>query len=163
MWFGKRRLRAVVPALIADLTPQIEEAEGLLQVCQLENSPRALTEAGIAVLFTAHKSVIAATNKESVREAILPQIHENFLSRFGPMASQCSIDEQGLLDLVARRLTTYDSLMDRSLPHWQDRLAEELYENISGKRADTAMFAPLGIAFLTRLTATAEFVKKVLH
>jgi len=162
VWFRKRRLRAVVGALIADLTPQVEDAKGLVLVCQAEETPRSISEAGIAILLAAYKSVLAATQKESVRAAILPHVHESFLSRFAPIASQDGISEQGLLELVARRLATYDSLMDSSLPNWQDRLAEELYENISGKRCDTAVFAALGIAFLDRLNATAEFVKKVL-
>lgn len=163
VWFRKRHFRAVVSALIADLTPQIEDAKGLLQVCQTEETPRAISEAGIAALFAAHKSVLAATDKESERAAILPPVHESFLARFGPIASQVSISDQGLVELVARRLATYDSLMDSSLPNWQYRLAEELYENMSGKRSDAALFAALGIAFLAKLNATADFVKKVLH
>ena len=153
--------QAVISDLISELTPQIENARELVQICQIDENPVPILEAGIALLFISHKSVLAATKVERVRRSLLPPIHEGFLSRFGPIATQGSMSEQRVLELLVRRHAAYDSLMDSNVSDWQYRLSEQLYESISGKRSDTAVLVAVGIAFLSRLNATSKFLREV--
>lgn len=121
-----------------------------------------MLEAGIAELFAVHKSVLAATANEDIRELILPAIHEKFVSDFAVVASQARV-EDGFIELIARRLQTYDSLMDQSLPNWHLRLGEQVYECITGRRAEESpLFVVAGTLILSVATATTDFLRKVL-
>ena len=155
------RRRAVMSELISDLTPKIEDARELVQVCKIAESPATIIEAGIALLFASHKAVLAAIANERVRHFLLPPIQQDFLSRFASLARNSGLSEQRLIELISRRLATYGALMNQSLPDWQHRLPEQLYENISGRQCESALYAAGGFFFLTRLTATCDFVKTV--
>ena len=161
-FFQKRHLRDLAPRLVSDLAPLIKNAKKLVSICQIDENPRALVEAGIAELFVVHKSVFVSAPDENSREAILPALHEKFMSDFALLASEAGLSEDGLVDLIARRLQTYDSLMDRSLPDWHLRLAEQVFEGITSKRAETAVCYAIGIIVLTVANETTAFVRKVL-
>jgi hypothetical protein len=148
--------------LILDLTPRLESSTKLVSACHISETPVAVVEAGIAELFSVHKSVLAATKNEEHRNAILPRIHESFLSEFGSTAAKAGLVEGSFLALIARRLQTYDSLMDQGIPQWTDSLSQQIFEAITGGRADTALYAAVGIIILTEMNETTKFLRKVL-
>jgi len=158
----KRRILKAASAIASDITPRVADSREWLKACQVDETPRSLVEAAIGQLCVIHKSVLAQTKDEDIRSTILPMIHENFQAEYCQLASAAGMNQQGLVQLVARRLATYDSLMDSSLPDWQLRLSEQLFECISGKRADIALATIPGILFLSRAKAYSEFLGQIL-
>lgn len=147
---------------MSDLTPEVESSKRWARACQIEDSPRALLEAGIAELFGVHKAVLTATKDEQIRGLILPAIHEKFADSFRAVALQAKLEHE-LPELVRRRLATYGSLMDQSLPNWHHRLGEQVYECIAGRRPEESpLFAVAGMLMLTVMTETTKFLRKVL-
>lgn len=159
----RRRLGVLTPNLVEDLSPKMESSRRLVTICQTEDAPRALLEAGIVELFAVHQSVLAAQVGEEARQAILPRIHERFASDYRAISAQAGLSSGELLNLTARRLQTYASLFDRSLPDWHLRFAEQAFEAITGKRCESALCYALGIAILSIATETTKFVRKVLE
>ncbi len=159
----RRRLRALAPRLVDDLAPKIETSKVWVAVCQVQATPRALLEAGIAELFSVHQSVLAGTEDEDARTSILPAVHERFLRDFVSVYSEAGLQSGEVVTLSARRLATYDSLMDRSLPEWHLRLAEQIFESMTGNRAETPVCWALGIVVLGHMTSTTRFLKGVLR
>lgn len=168
----KRPLRIVAGWLIKDLTPTTESCKFLIKACQLADPPvlgeRGLIEAGIAELFIVHESVFAAARTDNDREAILPGIHEMFVRNFASLASKADFSEGDLLDLIARRLSAYDSLMDRSLPNlpnWHLMLADEIFEKFTSTRAGVGPgpIVVIGIPVLKMANVTTDFVRTTLR
>ncbi|MBI4456095.1 MAG: hypothetical protein HY644_09375 [Acidobacteria bacterium] len=52
--------------------------------------------------------------------------------------------------------------MNQGIPQWTDSLSQQIFEAITGKRADTALYAAVGIIILTEMNETTKFLRKVL-
>ena len=162
-WFRARRSPGFYDQIVSELVPSIGTAKLLVQVCQAQETPAAVLEAGIAELFAVHRAVLAATNDEKDRMAILPAIHERFVAGFTPTAQQMDLSEKELVELVVRRLATYGAFMDASIPQWQYKLAQEVYENVARQPPDTAVALVVGLPLLKEMSETTDFLQSTLR
>src|SRR3990172_1395829 len=161
-WFRARRGPKFYGQIVSDITPSISTAELLVNVCQVQETPAAVLEAGIAELFAVHRSVLAAASDENDRMAILPNVHDHFVAAFASISRQLDLSEKEMVDLVVRRLAAYDAFMDTSIPQWQYKLAQEVYENVARQTPDTAVALVVGIPLLKEMNETTKFLREAL-
>ena len=94
--------------------------------------------------------------------AILPNVHEHFVAAFASISRQLDLSEKEMVDLVVRRLAAYDAFMDTSIPQWQYKLAQEVYENVARQTPDTAVALVVGIPLLKEMNETTKFLREAL-
>lgn len=158
---GKYPLKTVAAWLLDDLTPTPEGCGKLLELCG-SDSPRSRVEAGIAQAFFVHRAVLAATDDEEQREAILIPLHERLRANFVRFFAGAELDDSEFQHLLARRLQTYGSLLDSSLPDWQLKIGAQIFEGVSGTRGSTVQHLPVAMVSVKTMVSNQSLVKDIL-
>jgi hypothetical protein len=118
-------------------------------------------EAGTAQLFAANRGVIAGTQEEDLRVALLYQVKEKFLSRFKQLGLGAGFDEASLVDFVVERLKEYDSSLKAGPPEQQNEFIWRVFENVSGGVECSPLDRIIAGATLEYANNSAKFVKEL--